>query len=570
MSYLSRSISFLALFGFSGALWAAVPDAGGILRDEQPVDPQLRKLPGKQSPQAPATAGQAGVTIQVKQFEFKGYEGLISETELQALVASSVGKPVGIAELQALVAEVTALLKKKGYFLARAYLPRQDVSSGTIEIAILQAKVDGDVRVNANSSRLSPTLVKNMTEGLVKPGQPLNEHDLERVLLLLNDLPGVAAKAVLEPGSTPGTTRVALNIEEGRLFSGSVWADNYGNRYTGSWRGNGLVSLNDPFGIGDQATVLVSGAEGLAQARVSYGMPFGSSGLRGNIAYTAMGYKLVGELKPLHAKGGAQTVAAWLSLPLIRSRSLNVGVTAGYDFKALRDEIADLTIRDKRIHSGNAGVNASWHDALLGGGYTSASAAATFGHVDLSGVKADERADRVTARTAGGYSRYNLSAARLQRVVGQLTAYAAYSGQFASGNLDSSEKMSLGGPYGVRAYPVGEASGDEAHLFSVELRHDLPLDLKWGAVQLSAFFDTGQVTLNKTLWPYAVQTLKGKNEYWLSGAGVGISLSEADRYFLRLNYAHKIGGNDGRTLQGNDSDGRDDDGRFWLIGQISL
>ena len=510
------------------------------------------------------------MTILVKKFTFKGHEGLIRESELQAAVSASLDKPVGMAELQALVAAITELLKNRGYFLARAYLPRQDVTAGVIAIAILQAKIDGTVEIKTNSSRVSPRLLRTMTNDLMQAGQPLNEHDLERALLLLNDLPGITAKAVLEPGTTPGTTRLVFDVNEAPLFSGSLWADSYGNRYTGAWRGNGLLSLNDPLGIGDQGTVSVSGAEGLAQARISYGLPFGGSGLRGNIAYTVMGYKLIGELKPLKAKGGANTLNGWLSYPFIRSRTLNVTGTLGYDFKALTDEIFDFKIRDKRLHAGTAGLNGSLHDSFLGGGYTALSLNGTFGYLDLSGLKADQRGDRAGPQTEGGYSHINFSANRLQRITSLLTAFASYSGQFASGNLDSSEKLSLGGPYGVRAYPVGEASGDDAHLFSLELRHDLPLELKFGAIQLSAFFDAGQVTLNKTLWPFAVQTLKEKNEYWLSGAGVGASLNKAGRYFLRLNYAHKIGDNDGRTFLGKDADGRDDDGRFWLIGQVSL
>jgi hemolysin activation/secretion protein len=568
-----RFLASTAFFaGLVLSLRADIPDAGGLLRDQSIQQPLPPRLPAAETETTavPQPAVDSGVKLEVKRFEFQGHADLIAESELQAMAASLLKKEVGITDLQMLVAEITVRLKSKGFFLARAYLPRQDVTGGTVQIAILQAKVDSTVEVKTNDSRLSPHLVRTITESYVPAGRPLNERDLERVLLLLNEFPGVSAKAVLEQGSAPGTTRLVLDIHEDKLFTGSLWADNYGNRYTGAWRGNALLSINDPLRIGDQGTVMISGAEGLLQARASYTRPLGQRGLRGGIAYTAMRYELIDGLKSLEAEGTAHTINTWLSQTLIRRRSFNLGATLGYDFKALRDDMLGFEIRAKNTHNVHLGLSLTAQDRFLGGGLTTASLSGTFGHLDLSGNKANERVDRATAGTSGGFHRINLGASRLQRVAPRLTAFGSYQGQFASGNLDSGEKMSLGGPYGVRAYPVGEASGDDAHLLTLEVRHDLPLEWEVGALQFSAFFDAGHVTLNKEPWPFAVQNATRSNNYWLSGGGLGVSLSKPGRYLLRLNYAHKIGENDGRTYFGKDADGRDSDGRFWLIGQFSL
>ena len=53
-------------------------------------------------------------------------------------------------------------------------------------------------------------------------------------------------------------------------------------------------------------------------------------------------------------------------------------------------------------------------------------------------------------------------------------------GQLAFDNLDSSEKMELGGAYGVRAYPEGEAFGDEGYIATAEAR--LMLDSLTGSL----------------------------------------------------------------------------------------
>jgi hemolysin activation/secretion protein len=566
------------------ALFAAPPDAGQLLREQQ--SQAERKLPQvAPSPELPVSSQPAaktnGATVFVKEVRFSGNEGLASLDELQGLAKNITGKNAAAAELQGLADKVTAVLRTRGYFLARAYLPKQDVTSGVIQVAIIQARSDGEVVINPSEGvRIRERQLKRMVDAVIKPGQTLRERDLERVLLLMNDLPGVSAKAVLAPGTQPGTTRITLNVTEAKLFSGAFWVDNYGNRHTGAARGNGLISVNDPFRIGDQFSVMVSGAEGLAQGRMAYTAPIGSRGLEASASYTAMGYKLIGDLSSLDAKGTAQTVNAGLSYPLIRRRSFNINANASYDGKRLIDKIQGSTVRDKQIHGGTFGFAGDLSDKFNGGGYTSWSASTMMGNLDLSNNPVDEFFDRIGPKAAGNFQKYNISASRLQRVTNRLTFSGSYFGQFASGNLDSSEKFNLGGPYGVRAYAVGEASGDEGHLFNLEMRDDLPLDLKMGNLQVIGFFDTGNITLHQSKWSNSISTATGKNNYWLSGVGAGLVLSKPGLYSLRVTYAHKIGDNDGRSAAikdffgnvvspgGKDADGHESDGRVWLMGQV--
>ena len=594
------SIPSLALLGgfFAASLFAAQPDAGQLLREQQSQTERIpmQRLPGKElsiiTKQEPSATG---TFIQVKSFRFKGYDGLATESELQAVVHGAVGKFLGVPELQQQVEKVTALLKEKGFFLARAYLPKQDVTEGTIEIAIIQARSDGEVSISRTAGvRVRDEQLKAVAAKAIKPGQGIRENDLERVLLLMNDIPGVTARAVLAPGVTPGTTRVTINVSESNLFTGATWVDNYGNRYTGAWRGNALLSVNDPIHIGDQFNFMLSAAKGLAQGRASYNAPIGSRGLRGNIAYSKMRYTLGEELAGLQGKGTADTINAGLNYPIVRTRLFNLNLNAGYEHKDLKDEAYGFNIRSKRISDATAGITGDYSDRILGGGYTTWTASITAGSLDLSGNSSDFNADQgrivydssgnyiqvPAPKTDGSYTRFNLSASRLQRLASQLTLYASYFGQLASKNLDSGEKFNLGGPYGVRAYPVGEGSGDEGNLFSAELREDLPWGGKWGNVQVFGFVDTGNVTLYKDKWAGAVHTATGDNEYWLSGTGLGVGVNKPGTYSVRLSYAHKLGENPGRTVDtknflgqvvtpgGKDADGHADAGRFWLMGQV--
>lgn len=556
--YTAGALVLPFLISFSAAQ-AAPPDAGQLLREQQPQRQMPRQLPTPEAEKERPPLSDSGVRVAVKGFTFSGIEGLVTESELQSLVADAVGKNLSFSELQSLAAKVTAHLKDKGWFLAKAYLPKQDVTGGVIEIAVIQGKSDGLIIRRDKSARISEKSISSIVQKSVRPGQPINQQRLERSALLINDLPGVTAKASLAQGSTPGTTSVQLDISEGPLLSGAIWGDNQGNRYTGAWRGTGLLSINDPLRYGDQLSLLITGAEGLILGRAGYLFPIASNGLKGNLTYTGMGYEIVeGETEVLKQEGDSHTIDAGLSYPILRSRTANVTTSIGYEFKKLTDSISDVDTRDKTLHSGTVSFMGDKYDTFLGGGYTTWNAGATTGTMD------ETIADIAITNTEGNYTRFNFGLARLQRLTERTTLNLSYSGQLSLDNLDTSEKFYMGGPYGVRAYPVGEAAGDEGHLFNVDLRYDLPLPASIGLFQLNGFYDAGWIRLHKDTWPNSITTISNKNDYWLQGAGLGLNYAYKGRISIKATWAHTVGDNLGRSTSGRDADGRSDDNRFWL------
>jgi hemolysin activation/secretion protein len=546
-------------------LLAAPPDAGQLLREQQ-IQRQLPdQLPRSEAEHERQPMADTGERITIKDFVFTGYKGLASNDELQALVIGAVGKSLSFAELQGLVERVTSYLRGKGWFLARAYLPKQDVTAGIVEIAIVQGTSDGGIIIKRdNTVRLGESTIRGMADRAVRPGQPLNEGSLERSVLLMNDLPGVTAKASLAPGSAPGSTGVQIDVSEGSLLSGSFWGDNQGNRYTGTWRGNGLLNLNDPLRYGDQLTLLLTGAEGLKQGRVGYSLPLSSGGLRGNLSYTAMRYELTGDMAPLRSEGKSQVVGAGVGYPILRRRTANISANVSYEYKRLSDSAAGVETKSRTLHSGTLLLQGDLYDTLLGGGYTVWNAGVTTGRMQ-EGV-----ADIGITNTEGGYRRFNLGLSRLQRVADGLSLNLLLSSQWALDNLDSSEKFGLGGPHGVRAYPIGEGYGDEGQILNVELHWDLPLPTKDMGLQLLGFYDVGHIRLYRTPWANAVSTATNKNDYWLEGAGMGFLYKYTEAMKLKVTWAHALGGNDGRSVAGQDSDGRSDSHRFWLQAIISF
>jgi hemolysin activation/secretion protein len=160
--------------------------------------------------------------------------------------------------------------------------------------------------------------------------------------------------------------------------------------------------------------------------------------------------------------------------------------------------------------------------------------------------------DAATARTNGQYNKLAFYVDRQQAVAGPFSLFGAVRGQVASKNLDISEKMELGGAYGVRAYPEGEAYGDQGYVATVEGRWALP---SWrvlpGRTSLFVFADTGQVDMEKSPW------IAGPNRLTRSGGGVGFIWANNSDFLLKVTYASKFGG-------AGATSGPDADGRLWV------
>ena len=280
----------------------------------------------------------------------------------------------------------------------------------------------------------------------------------------------------------------------------------------------------------------------------AYQLPTGGQGAKLGVSYSRQHYSLGEEFADLDASGIAKTTSIYESFTFVRSRNYNLTGHIGFDHKELEDCIDYFGSNSRKTSNiWNFGVQGDSRDNVGGGGYN------TFGLTYALGRLSMDSADAVTndssAHTAGHYNKTNLNLYRIQSINNRLNLHLSFAGQLASKNLDSSEKLSLGGPSGIRAYPVNEASGDEGYVATGELRWNLPTP----SVQLTTFVDCGHVKLNKNTWT------SDDNERTLSGAGLGFIFSRPGDYALRLDYAWKM------SSSAATSD-TDRSGRFWLQG----
>ena len=542
----------IALLGLSQqALAQQLPGAGSQIQQLAPAAVPQKTMPQIriESGTAPGTPSANESKILVRTLRITGAK-TYSEPELLALTGFVPGVELTLTDLRRMAARITAHYSTQGYLATRAYLPAQQVTDNTVTIAVSEGQY-GQI-ILRNQSKLSDRQAYSLLDGL-KPGDPITNDPLESRLLLLSDTPGVEVKSTLVPGAGPGTSDLLVDIAPGRLVTGSVDADNAGNRYTGEFRLGATVNLNNPLGLGDVAGLrAVTSGSGLKYGRFFYQVPFGRAAV--GVAYSRLDYALGKEFAPLGANGVATAMGVYGSYTLLRSRNANLYAGLSYDHKNFQDRVALFSsVTDRKINVLTGNLYGNQLDAVGGGGVNSFSLSLSAGTLDIQ-TPAARAADALSADSQGAYNKLAFTASRLQQITDSVSFFAGISGQGASKNLDPSEKMSLGGMDGVRAYPQGESFGDQGYLVNLEARLLLPKSESLpGRMHLIGFVDAGSVTINKNPWA------AGSNQRSLAAYGVGLTWSEPGNFLVRTYYARKLG-NDPATS------GPDRSGRLWIQG----
>ena len=501
------ALAALASVCAPAALAQPAPDVGQVLQQmKRPPEPAT-KSPNSQalSPiAAPANERFApgGAKVLVRSFVFGGNQS-ISSKALAAVLANAVGKPADMATLGRLGEAVSEFYHTSGYPFARAYLPPQEVSGGVVKIEIQEGRFG---RVLAKGE--NPFWVAQ-TQSFLKPlktGELIKSAGLERVTLILDDLPGTKFVPVMQPGDKVGTGDLRVYEQRGQLLSGQIGADNYGNRYTGAYRLNGTVNINSPLLMGDQIVLTSSVTdEALWFGSASYSLPLGGGGLRANAGFTHTQYELGSDFKSSNTTGTADISSGGFSYPLVRSTNVNLKLVLSYQHKELHEDV-NTNVTNKRSDSVPLNAEFELRDNIGGGGVTYGLVGLTYGSLSLP----SERLSADTNHTNGSFSKANADVMRVQALPQNFSLFGRAGGQWAGNNLDSSEKLSLGGASGVRAYPNGEALGDSGWVAQLELRKTI------GKYSPYVFVDAGGIRVNKS--PVAGED----NSRDVGGGGVGL------------------------------------------------
>lgn len=567
---IKHKVLFVLLITLAPMTYASTPtvDGGALLQQLTPSIPLIKPpyVPEDEADAELAPAPEAPTRVQVKVMTIVDPDNLLTPEQKAELVADALGQTLDFAGLVFYRDRVTDALRAQGYLLARAYLPRQDISDGVIEIHLLMGSLDKTQPFELLNQTTEPTpqradldFLTAIASQSLTPGLALTEADLNEALLRMNDLAGIGVATTLTEGSELGTSRLVFSLEEAPLHQGLAWVDNQGNSGTGEGQVSGQYRLVNPRGRGDELSVLATKSRGVDLAFVNYSAPIHANGLSLTGGITALDYRVITQVgRDLGLTGRVQGANLGLRYPMLRSRQQSLFYSMQFNKQRMVDDADAGRIKTRNKHSLQLSLNGDWVDQRLGPvALNSWTASWTQGQ--LTQMPSDE-----TTVAEGSFSKLNYSLNRTQNLQRNLTVYAAARGQFAMSDLDSSEQMSLGGANGVRAYPGSEASGDQAHVFTLELRAQLAQSGWFDMAQLTGFYDLGLVRLRQTGLETPLGNKYERNEYRLQALGVGLRLSKSDQLMLQATLAKKVGTNYGANVEGNDADGKRDPFRLWI------
>lgn len=515
MKKYSQSLAILLV----SPLWVSValaspPDAGQTLQQLQQEPPSLPKTDSLliTVPQTQVDTPQGGAKVAVSSIRFIGHT-LFSEEQLIAVLGEqALGQAYDLAGLRQLAEQISQFYREQGYPFARAFIPAQNLTNGLLTIEVLEGRY-GEVSVVAEEEKLQHQAQRFLAR--LAPDTVMESRALERATLILSDQPGIKVSPIIQPGSQTGSGDLIVDVQRDRLLSGSLNADNHGNRYTGKNKIKANLNLNSPFMLGDQITLNVMASDyqdssGLLFGGVGYNLPLNGDGLRGNISYSHTYYQLGKDFKDIDADGVADIYLTGLSYPIMRSQKTNLNLSLGLQHKALNDDPGNQLLRAKKNSvSVPLTLNFDMRDAFGGGAVSFGAISWTKGDLSLDNtLKAND-----DNNTHGAFDHFNLDLARLQSLPSNLNLYVRGSAQWANKNLDSSEGFGIGGIAGVRAYPTGEGYGNVGWVTQTELRYN------WDAyVSPYVFYDVGSSTANQT----SVQNNPAMD---LSGSGLGLRVN---------------------------------------------
>lgn len=442
---------------------------------------------------------------------------------LEKLTSSAVRPDATLADLDAAAAAVTAYCRGHGWPAAAAYLPEQTAAQGQFTMKLLPGRY-GEIRID-NQSRLQEDTAAALSRRL-RSGELIRTRSLGTVLYTISGLGGIETAGILSPGKEQGTSDLTIRVRDGRQSTIILYSENYGSVSSGRYRYGlqGTFANLDRRGSHLSVSGLMSNRD-LHNYSLSYDLLVDGRGTRAGLSLSRMNYDLGGIFQGLGARGKADTVSLFGTTPFWKTTNDSLTLSYGFDYRRLRDDL-DRFSYSARKHS------YAFHMGLNGFGRAGTSSL-DYSFTLYRGMLV---MDSEYARALDGYSR---TSGAYTKAVLDLNAFHTFDtrwdivvkGQWqkASRNLDSSEEIFLGGANAVRAYPQGEASGDEGWVGTAELRYRTGLP----GLTLSAYLDGGHVKISRD-GSSGGETLRG----W----GIGVAYSRPGSWFARLDYARRIGG----------------------------
>lgn len=506
----------------------------GRLSPETPIQPGAEQAVAPKPETTKSTLGEAAKKIKFTLTKIILEDNTVySGPVIRTIYENKLGKQITVAELQDIVQSITNYYRNSGYILSRAILPPQHVTNGVVHIRVLEGYVD-QARV-IGTARGARSLVQAFGNHITD-SKPLQIKDMEKNLLLANQIPGVQVKAVIEPSKTQkAASDIDLNTQTSR-GSGFVSYDNYGTRYSGPQEITSGVEGYSLFRPGDLTRVTyatTSKGNELQYKDIYYDAALGTYGSRISFDANQAITNPLFILQPLQVAGNAKTYSGTITYPVIRSRAENLSLQGAWSYQDSYVTQFDFPLYTDHIRYVRFGGVYDFADRFKGANVLSFAVEKGLNVLGASNNPQSFQTSRYGA--TGVYTKLNAQVARNQLVYGPVSAFALVKGQYSFSPLLSAAQFGFGGAQLGRGYDPAEIIGDRGAAGSVEVRFDVaPGHPILQSAQFYAFYDAG-VTWNMR---NVIQNLSTK--LTATSTGIGVRLYMLKYLSGNLTYAQPL------------------------------
>lgn len=408
---------------------------------------------------------------------------LLAERVRRDLQESYQGRCLGVLEIEQLLADITAAYMSRGYVAARAYLPGQDLSTGTLTIEVEEGRLE---RIDINDAGKRSISPGNVVPGSL--GEPLNLRDLEQALDQINRLASNNATMEILPGSQPGDSVVRFNNAPSKPYHLNLTYDNSGQKSTGRNQLGVNLGLDNPLGFNDfislthrRAQPYESGKRASYFNNFTYVLPWGYNtfSLSASDSTYASLLKAPSGTK-LRTNGDSQTYTLQADRVLWRGQSGQWNLSGALTQKEQGNYLEDILLEVSSRRLSVFDLDTSYTTRVLGGALSFNFGLARGLHLFGSLKDASNLPDWAPRAQFTKY-KYGFGYFRPFQLLGQdLSFNSQLSGQHARDVLYGSERMSLGSLYTVRGFNEESIAGDHGYYWRNELALSQPFSLPNG------------------------------------------------------------------------------------------
>ncbi|MGQ0527368.1 MAG: ShlB/FhaC/HecB family hemolysin secretion/activation protein [Alphaproteobacteria bacterium] len=443
-----------------------------------------------------APPGAENIHFVLQELEVEGFEAY-SDAQLRPLYADKIGTEISLADLYDIANQITLKYRNDGYLLTQVVVPPQTIDNGYAQVRVVEGYVN-NVIVQGNATHDGDVIHKYASR--INTGHALNIRELERQLLLINDLPGITARSVLSPSAdTPGAAEMLIIVDNRDPYDGLLEINNFGSRYLGpinlvsSNTFNGWLGMNEA--ITAQLVIAPDSGYELAFGALGYEQPIGPYGTKASAYISATDTDPGYDLAQFDVRGHSNLYSVKVTHPFIRARSQNLTTRLLFDWRDVRSSNNIEPTREDNLRVLRAGARYEFLDTLLGIGFNAIDIEISKG---LSVFGASDEGDANLTRDEGDpqFLKANIEIQRLQRLTNSFNLLLAASGQVSNDPLLSSEEFGVGGTEFGRAFDSSEVVGDDGIAAKAELQWNNPMNIEGGNLekfQAYTFYDAGRV-----------------------------------------------------------------------------